>query len=168
MPVALKFSGNSSFYLFLIDISKKRGLGEFDSVQSEYLDLLARLQRTATETLATLPHDHPWCFVFDLLREQSNVLVEALSHGPLEDHTQRLRHLADVYNALVEVRPWRPPKNRLLAWFNAPSGWKDRIRCLVFENPPDKPEIKESVRATLTDIERLLHIANEVTAVWGS
>lgn len=167
MPTALKFPTNVSFYLFLVDIAKKREAGGFDSVQGEYLAILSHLQSTAGETLAKLPDGHPWRFVFDLLREQSDVLVEALVWGPLEDHTQRLRHLACVYNALVEVRPWRPSRYRFLAWLSNPTGWENQIRWLVSQHPPTEPPLTDSVCATLADIERLFDIARDVKAVWG-
>lgn len=168
MKTKLKFSANSSYYLFLIDISKKNHSYELDSVQSEYLNLISNLNHVAIQTLTELTHNHRWYFVFALLKQQSEVLLESLAHGPLGDNTQHIRHLVAVYNALAGIRPWRPPKNRFLAWLNAPNGWEEEIRCLVCEQPPTETVVRKSVQETFVTIERLLYISNDVTARWGT
>lgn len=167
MTTALKIKRKSAFYLFLIDISKKSYKGGYDSVQSEYLDVMTRIQRSSSETCENLPVEHPWRFVFELIREHSDRLANALLSGPIGDHTLYLGLLIDVYNACAQVRPWKPPKNRFLAWLCDTGGWEDRIRRLVFEYPLNESDLKKYLDSMMADIERLVYIANSVSARWG-
>lgn len=167
MKTKLKFEGNTAFFLFLIDISKKSE-SAYDSVQTEYCDIMTRIQQRSHEACKNLPIEHPWRFVFELIREQSDGLAYALARGLLDDHTANIRFVIAVYNAWAEVRPWRPSKYRWLDWLSDTGGWEYRIRRLVVEQPLSDAGLKYFLTSLMADIERLVFISNDVTTKWGS
>jgi hypothetical protein len=153
---------NPPTFTFIMDIANRKNHGlQLTDIQDRHVAMIQSLIDLSNHGLSALPKDHCWYFLFELIGKFAHGLDENTRGYNLMEYNDNLRFLVMIYNCCISGQPWKP-QGRFLDFWLTSGGWEERIRRLMYEQPLEEGEARQTLSAILYQIEQIIAFVNNL------